>query len=145
MPSANNASTNDRAPTSLIVGAAVSWLLVTGTLAFGMAEFEALFRDRGIALPALTRSCISLAHWLNGTGAGRSFPGWIIAGIPWLAILIGPAILGVLPSTRSYGRPMLKVVRIALLVPVLLIAGAIVLPLAQSRSQGAAAPSVEQP
>ena len=62
-----------------IVVIAISGLILTGIMVFIIPKFEEIFRDFGVALPALTQGLIWASRWVAGTNTGQAIPGWIIA------------------------------------------------------------------
>jgi type IV pilus assembly protein PilC len=51
--------------------------IVTFIMVFIIPKFEEIFKDFGVALPALTRWLINLSRWIAGGNVGQSIPGWV--------------------------------------------------------------------
>jgi type IV pilus assembly protein PilC len=69
---------------SVVVVVAVA--IVTFIMVFIIPKFEEIFRDFGVALPALTRWLIGVSSWVAGKQVGQAIPGWV-----W--ILLAPILL----------------------------------------------------
>ena len=72
-----------------IVVIAIAALILTGIMWFIIPKFEEIFRDFGVALPALTRWLIGSSRWVAGTMPKQQIPGAFV-------ILPAPIILFVL-------------------------------------------------
>jgi len=51
--------------------------IVTFIMVFIIPKFEEIFKDFGVALPALTRVLIVISRWVAGNGTGQVIPGWV--------------------------------------------------------------------
>mgnify|MGYP000667802234 CR=1 FL=1 len=69
---------------SVVVVVAVA--IVTFIMVFIIPKFELIFRDFGVALPALTRMLINVSGWVAGNKVGQTIPGWV-----W--ILVAPILM----------------------------------------------------
>lgn len=58
-----------------IVVVLIASLILTGIMWFIIPKFEEIFRDFGVALPALTRGLIVSSRWVAGKNAGQAIPG----------------------------------------------------------------------
>lgn len=61
-----------------IVVVSIAGLILTGIMVFIIPKFEEIFKDFGVALPALTRILINTSRWVAGTNQGQSIPGFIV-------------------------------------------------------------------
>ncbi|MDX2130919.1 MAG: type II secretion system F family protein [Planctomycetota bacterium] len=61
-----------------IVVVAIAGIILSGIMIFIIPKFEEIFRDFGVALPALTRGLIYASRWFAGTNAGQQIPGVLI-------------------------------------------------------------------
>lgn len=64
----------------------IATAILTFIMVFIIPKFEEIFRDFGVALPALTRWLINASRWVAGTNVGQSIPGWLF-------ILISPVLI----------------------------------------------------
>lgn len=55
----------------------IATAILTFIMVFIIPKFEEIFRDFGVALPALTRWLINISRWVAGTNVGQTVPGWI--------------------------------------------------------------------
>ena len=55
----------------------IAVLIVAFIMVFIIPKFEEIFRDFGVALPALTRVLINISRWMAGNGVGQVVPGWV--------------------------------------------------------------------
>ncbi len=55
----------------------IATAILTFIMVFIIPKFEEIFRDFGVALPALTRWLINASRWVAGTNVGQSIPGWV--------------------------------------------------------------------
>ncbi|MBY0310819.1 MAG: type II secretion system F family protein [Phycisphaerales bacterium] len=63
----------------------IATAILTFIMVFIIPKFEEIFRDFGVALPALTRWLINTSRWVAGTNVGQSIPGWVfIVASPFL-------------------------------------------------------------
>ncbi len=62
-----------------VVVVAIAGLILTGIMIFIIPKFEEIFRDFGVALPALTRGLIYVSRWFGGANPGQQIPGVFIA------------------------------------------------------------------
>ncbi len=71
-----------------IVVILVAVTILVGIMVFIISQFEEIFTDFEIELPALTQGLINTSRWVAGTGADGGIPGWaiIIFGGPLLWI-----------------------------------------------------------
>ena len=62
--------------------------IVTGIMVFIIPQFQEIFADFGVELPAVTQGLISTSAWVAGTAVGQSVPGWvyIVFGVPGVFI-----------------------------------------------------------
>jgi type IV pilus assembly protein PilC len=51
--------------------------IVTFIMVFIIPKFEEIFKDFGVALPALTRFLINVSRWVAGNNTGQTVPGWV--------------------------------------------------------------------
>ncbi|MFA6046426.1 MAG: type II secretion system F family protein [Phycisphaerales bacterium] len=61
-----------------IVVVSIAGLILTGIMVFIIPKFEEIFKDFGVALPALTRMLINSSRWVAGANKGQAVPGFII-------------------------------------------------------------------
>ncbi|MEO0513057.1 MAG: type II secretion system F family protein [Planctomycetota bacterium] len=73
-------------PVSVIV---IATGIVTGIMVFIVPQFQEIFADFGVALPAATQFLIDSSAWISGSVPGQRVPGWIIviAFFPILMVL----------------------------------------------------------
>tara|TARA_R110002073_G_scaffold239285_1_gene400532 strand:+ start:23855 stop:25144 length:1290 start_codon:yes stop_codon:yes gene_type:complete len=66
----------------------IAVIILTGIMVFIIPQFEEIFTDFEIELPALTQMLINTSRWVSGSGAGQKVPGWaiIIIGLPSIVI-----------------------------------------------------------
>lgn len=64
----------------------IATAILTFIMVFIIPKFEEIFRDFGVALPALTRWLINVSRWVAGTNVGQTVPGWVF-------IVLAPAFL----------------------------------------------------
>jgi type IV pilus assembly protein PilC len=55
----------------------IAVLIVAFIMVFIIPKFEEIFKDFGVALPALTRVLINVSRWMAGNGVGQVVPGWV--------------------------------------------------------------------
>lgn len=55
----------------------IAMLILTGIMYFIIPKFEEIFKDFGVALPALTRWLINASRWVAGGNVGQMIPGWV--------------------------------------------------------------------
>ncbi len=55
----------------------IAVLIVAFIMVFIIPKFEEIFKDFGVALPALTRVLINISRWMAGNGVGQVIPGWV--------------------------------------------------------------------
>jgi len=67
----------------------VAVAIVTGIMYFIIPQFEEIFRDFGVDLPALTVFLTESSRWVAGNQPGQQFPGavYIILGLPVVFVL----------------------------------------------------------
>jgi type IV pilus assembly protein PilC len=63
--------------------------IVTFIMVFIIPKFEEIFKDFGVALPALTRMLINISRWVAGNNTGQFLPGWVF-------ILVSPILFWIL-------------------------------------------------
>ena len=56
-------------------------------------QFEAIFADFGVELPALTLWLVNTSSWVAGTKPGQEIPGWVFILLGPPAVLIGVKLL----------------------------------------------------
>lgn len=61
-----------------IVVISIAGLILTAIMIFIIPKFEEIFKDFGVALPALTRLLINSSRWVAGTNQGQAIPGFIV-------------------------------------------------------------------
>jgi len=71
---------------SVVVVVAVA--IVTFIMVFIIPKFEEIFRDFGVALPALTRHLINVSAWVAGNKVGQTIPGWIFILLAPIMIML---------------------------------------------------------
>ncbi len=59
----------------------VAVLIVTFIMVKIVPQFEKIFADFGVAMPAITQNLIDTSAWMAGTRAGQSVPGWIFVAL----------------------------------------------------------------
>lgn len=72
-----------------IVVIGIASLILTGIMYFIIPKFEEIFRDFGVALPALTRGLIFFSRWVAWKNPGQAIPGWAV-------LLLGPFVIYIL-------------------------------------------------
>jgi len=61
-----------------IVVVTIAGLILTGIMVFIIPKFEEIFKDFGVALPALTRGLIYCSRWVAGSNPGQQIPGFLV-------------------------------------------------------------------
>ncbi len=73
----------------------IAVLILMFIMYFIIPKFEEIFRDFGVALPALTRILINISRWVAGNSVGQVIPGWIF-------VLVSPLLFwGLYKLTRK--------------------------------------------
>jgi type IV pilus assembly protein PilC len=55
----------------------IAVLIIMFIMYFIIPKFEEIFKDFGVALPALTRVLINTSRWVAGNNVGQFMPGWV--------------------------------------------------------------------
>jgi type IV pilus assembly protein PilC len=71
--------------------------ILTGIMVFIIPKFEEIFKDFGVALPALTRGLIDTSRWVAGNLPEQQIPGWVFI------LLAGPLVWGFWKLIRKSG------------------------------------------
>tara|TARA_R110000868_G_scaffold241497_3_gene496626 strand:+ start:329260 stop:330558 length:1299 start_codon:yes stop_codon:yes gene_type:complete len=66
-----------------IVVVLIALIILTGIMLLIIPQFETIFADFGVELPALTLWLVNTSSWVAGTTPGQEVPGWIF-------VLFGP-------------------------------------------------------
>lgn len=103
------------------------------TLAVLIPRFEAMFRNSGVELPALTRAFVGFSRWVTGHGARQAIPGAIPLAAAAIVIAGGLA----MASRRRWGLLILMLADAALVVLLGLFVVAMFLPVASMLEQAA--------
>lgn len=87
----------------------VAILIVTGIMYFIIPQFEEIFLDFGIELPALTMSLIKFSRWVAGNNPGQPFPGaiWLLAS-PFLIFILFKLLRKTKPGRAGFDWTFLK-------------------------------------
>ncbi|CAG0987094.1 Type II secretion system protein F [Phycisphaerales bacterium] len=69
-----------------VVVIVIAGLILSGIMWFIIPKFEEIFKDFGVALPALTRGLIFTSRWFAGSNPGQQIPG-ILLSLPAPVVL----------------------------------------------------------
>jgi type IV pilus assembly protein PilC len=69
-----------------IVVVLIALIILTGIMLLIIPQFETIFADFGVELPALTLWLVNTSSWVAGTKPGQEIPGWVF-------LLIGPPVV----------------------------------------------------
>jgi type IV pilus assembly protein PilC len=79
----------------------IAILIVTFIMWFIIPKFEEIFRDFGVALPALTRMLINTSNWIAGKNVGQTIPGAFIVLLSPIFIWIAFKVIRKAPPGRA--------------------------------------------
>jgi hypothetical protein len=129
MPGHKRASVPARLGVSAAAGvAAVMWIMASAAWLV-IPKFQEIFTEFGVVLPASASAILGFSRWLWGQNPGQSMPGLVFVAMPWLALLIIPAWLGISGRVRGLAIAWLLALAIGCLLLLLILVGAMFSPI----------------